>query len=120
MVDHDHEPLPASVSTPIHPTDHDLLRYTLTRVTSIAMPPPLKKEKSTDAAAKLRRYRLLVKTSIWVFLGLTAYQVLWSYWLAGINVPDYEIDKMTGQKRIRRRPDLLVKHDHLLGRQVPK
>ena len=66
-----------------------------------------------------RRNRILIKAGVWLFLALAAYQILWSYWLAGVGIPDYEVDKVTGQTRIRRRPELLYKHDHLLGRQVP-
>ncbi|GKY96638.1 hypothetical protein MPSEU_000623400 [Mayamaea pseudoterrestris] len=84
--------------------------------------PPLTviKTKKLDANnSKQRNVRLYFKLAVWLFLMLTAYQILWSYWLAGVGVPDYEIDKATGQKRIRRRPDLLVKHDYLLNKEVP-
>jgi hypothetical protein len=64
------------------------------------------------------RKRLLFKVAIWLVLGLAAYQVLWQHWLAGVAVPDYDVDKITGRTRIRRRPDELVKRDHLLGRDV--
>jgi hypothetical protein len=66
-----------------------------------------------------QRNRLFCRISLWIALGLAAYQVLWTYWLAGVNIPDYEVDKVTGQKRIRRRPEHLKKHDHFLGVDVP-
>jgi hypothetical protein len=65
------------------------------------------------------RKRLVCKLLIWLALILGAYQMLWSYYLAGINIPDFEIDKVTGQKRVRRRPDKLVKRDHVAGKDVP-
>jgi hypothetical protein len=65
------------------------------------------------------RKRLVCKLLIWLALILGAYQMLWSYYLAGINIPDIEIDKVTGQKRVRRRPDQLVKRDHVAGIDVP-
>jgi hypothetical protein len=65
------------------------------------------------------RKRLVCKLLIWFALILGAYQMLWSYYLAGINIPDIEIDKVTGQKRVRRRPDQLVKRDHVAGIDVP-
>jgi hypothetical protein len=65
------------------------------------------------------RKRLVCKVLIWFALGIGAYQILWSYYLAGLNIPDIEIDKITGQKRIRRRPDKLVKRDHVAGINVP-
>jgi hypothetical protein len=65
------------------------------------------------------RKRLVLKLLIWLALILGAYQMLWSYYLAGINIPDFEIDKVTGQKRVRRRPDKLVKRDHVAGINVP-
>lgn len=66
-----------------------------------------------------RRKRLLFKVMLWIALALSAYQVLWTYWLAGVGIPDVEIDKTTGQKKVRRRPDLLVKRDHTTGQDVP-
>jgi hypothetical protein len=65
------------------------------------------------------RKRLVCKLLIWLALILGSYQMLWSYYLAGINIPDVEIDKVTGQKRVRRRPDQLVKRDHVAGIDVP-
>jgi hypothetical protein len=65
------------------------------------------------------RKRLVLKLLIWVALILGAYQMLWSYYLAGVNIPDFEIDKVTGQKRVRRRPDKLVKRDPVAGKDVP-
>jgi hypothetical protein len=65
------------------------------------------------------RKRLVLKVLIWVALILGAYQLLWSYYLAGLNIPDVEIDKVTGQKRVRRRPDKLVKRDYVAGKDVP-
>ena len=65
------------------------------------------------------RRRLVLKLLIWVALILGAYQILWSYYLAGVNIPDFEIDKVTGQKRVRRRPDKLVKRDPVAGKDVP-
>ena len=65
------------------------------------------------------RKRLVLKLLIWVALILGAYQILWSYYLAGVNIPDFEIDKVTGQKRVRRRPDKLVKRDPVAGKDVP-
>lgn len=50
---------------------------------------------------------------------MVSYQILWSYYLAGYNVPDVEQDPLTGRKRIRRRPHLLVKKDHRTGKDVP-
>jgi hypothetical protein len=65
------------------------------------------------------RKRLVCKVVIWIALLTAAYQLLWSYYLAGLNIPDFEIDKITGQKRIRRRPDKLTKRDHSAGLDVP-
>ena len=65
------------------------------------------------------RKRVLCRITIWVGVLLAVYQILWSYWLAGLNIPDVEIDKVTGQKRIRRRPHLLRKHDHVAHQDVP-
>jgi len=50
---------------------------------------------------------------------LSVYQVLWKFYLAGVNIPDVEIDKVTGRKRIRRRPDKLKKRDHQKGQDIP-
>jgi hypothetical protein len=65
------------------------------------------------------RTRLVCKLLIWLALILGTYQMLWSYYLAGLNIPDVEIDKITGQKRTRRRPDKLVKRDYVAGVNVP-
>ena len=65
------------------------------------------------------RKRLLCKVLVWVALTLSVYQVLWKFYLAGVNIPDVEIDKVTGQKRIRRRPDKLKKRDYEKGKDVP-
>lgn len=58
-------------------------------------------------------------TALWFILILAVYQVLWSHYLAGVNIPDVEYDKMTGEKRIRRRPHKLIKRDHLKQMDVP-
>ena len=59
------------------------------------------------------------RVTVWIGVALAAYQVLWSYFLAGYNIPDVEIDKLTGQKRIRRRPDKLHKHDPITHQEIP-
>jgi hypothetical protein len=48
-----------------------------------------------------------------VFLGALAvvYEFMWTYWLAGLNIPNVEHDAVTGQDRVRRRPDLSTKYD---------
>lgn len=79
------------------------------------MPLPSTKENNGRGLRK----RMLFKVLIWAGLVLGAYQLLWSYYLAGYNIPDFEIDKITGQKRIRRRPDKLVKRDFTSGLDVP-
>jgi len=66
-----------------------------------------------------RRQRMLIKVGIWLLLGLFAYRAMWTYWLAGVGIPDVEIDKVTGQKRIRRRPEQIRKYDPSLGKHVP-
>ncbi len=63
--------------------------------------------------------RCLCHMGLWLILILAVYQVLWSHYLAGINVPDIEYDKMTGEKRIRRRPHKLFKRDHEKQIDVP-
>jgi hypothetical protein len=62
---------------------------------------------------------LLLKVVGFLAILLAFYQTLWVYWLAGVNIPDVEIDKLTGQKRIRRRPDKLRKRDHIARKDVP-
>ena len=49
---------------------------------------------------------------------LVAYHVLWTYWLAGVNVPDVEVGK-DGKTRTRRRPEMLIKHDHEADKDIP-
>lgn len=56
---------------------------------------------------------------VWVVLILSSSLVLWQHVIKGLNIPDFEIDMETGKKRIRRRPDLLVKRDHSSGQNVP-
>lgn len=46
------------------------------------------------------------------------YEAMWTYWLAGVNIPDVERDPQTGQERVRRRPDLSVKYDPSQHNQV--
>jgi hypothetical protein len=65
------------------------------------------------------RNRLLCKGALWISLIVSGYQVLWNYYLAGVNVPDYEIDMETGRKRVRRRPEHLKKLDPQTGKEVP-
>jgi hypothetical protein len=65
-----------------------------------------------------RQERFMIKLAMWVFLCVSAYSILWRYYLAGINVPDVEIDSQ-GVKKIRRRPDLLVKKDPTTGEHLP-
>jgi hypothetical protein len=62
---------------------------------------------------------LLLKVVGFLAILLAFYQTLWVYWLAGVNIPDVEVDKLTGQKRIRRRPDKLRKRDHIARKDVP-
>jgi hypothetical protein len=49
------------------------------------------------------RKRLVCKLLIWLALILGAYQMLWSYYLAGLNIPTLKLTGWT--KRVRRRPD---------------
>jgi len=74
---------------------------------------------TTVGGGRNTRRRLWCRIMMWLGLILSTYQILWSYWLAGLNIPDVETDKVTGQQRIRRRPDKLVKHDHVQGKDVP-
>lgn len=66
------------------------------------------------------RKRLMFKVLVYVALGICAFQTLWKYWLAGVNVPDFEIDQATGQKRIRKKPHKQHKFDPRTGFQVAK
>ena len=84
----------------------------------VVAPSPLSShQKENDGRASRRR--LYAKIGLWLLLCLLAYRALWTYWLAGVNVPDYEIDKATGRKRVRRRPEHLKKYDHIQGKHVP-
>jgi hypothetical protein len=74
---------------------------------------------STSTTARRSNKACWFRFCLWIGAGLAAYQVVWSYWLAGLNIPDVEIDKVTGQKRIRRRPHKLLKHDPVTNQQVP-
>jgi len=65
------------------------------------------------------RNRLLIRVGLWLLLGLLAYRALWTYWLAGVGIPDVDVDQRTGRERIRRRPEHLKKFDHIQGRDVP-
>lgn len=83
----------------------------------MALPNTSSNTKGNDGRGS--RKRLVLKLLIWLALILGTYQLLWSYYLAGLNIPDFEIDKITGQKRVRRRPDKLVKRDQNTGKDVP-
>lgn len=39
------------------------------------------------------------------------YEAMWTYWLAGVNIPNVDHDPRTGKERVRRRPDLSIKYD---------
>ena len=72
--------------------------------------------------AKLRRRSNARRCAICFVFSLGAltvvYQAMWTYWLAGVNIPDVEHDPVTGQDRVRRRPDLSMKYDPNLQNQV--
>ena len=65
-----------------------------------------------------RRNRVAFRILVWIALLLAAYQVLWTWYLAGVNIPDVEIDPLTGQQKVRRRPDRLRKYDPEQGKGV--
>jgi len=62
----------------------------------------------TSGNRRSRKSKLCCRVTVLVGVMLVAYQALWSYYLAGYNIPDVEIDE-SGRKRIRRRPHLLTK-----------
>lgn len=59
-----------------------------------------------------------VRIVISLLIILACYHLLWTYWLAGYNIPDVEVGT-DGKQRTRRRPNLLVKHDHVADKDVP-
>ena len=65
--------------------------------------------------AKLRRRSNARRCTLCLLLvfGCLAvlYEAMWTYWLAGVNIPNVEHDPVTGRDRIRRRPDLSTKYD---------
>lgn len=65
--------------------------------------------------AKLRRRsnaRRCTLCFLLVFGSLAVlYEAMWTYWLAGVNIPNVEHDPVTGRDRVRRRPDLSTKYD---------
>jgi len=69
--------------------------------------------------ALARRGRWAVRLVAGLCIGIVSYHLMWTYWLAGVFVPEYEIDKTTGRKKIRRRPELLTKQDIVTKKQVP-
>ena len=75
--------------------------------------------KGNDGRSYFRRRMVCIKVVVWVGLILMAYNLLWTYWLAGVNIPDEEYDKVSGQKRIRRKPGLMTKHDYVTNKDVP-
>ena len=78
---------------------------------------PTTKENDGRARQRCRRQWLLrVLLSLSVFL--ISYQLLWTYWLAGVFVPEYEVDDM-GRKRYRRHPEQLYKMDKTNNKKVP-
>ncbi|KAL7565915.1 hypothetical protein ACA910_021499 [Epithemia clementina (nom. ined.)] len=64
----------------------------------------------------IRRWllRIVLCTSVFVL----SYHFMWTYWLAGVFVPDYEIDE-EGHKRFRRHPDQLFKIDKATYSKIP-
>ena len=72
--------------------------------------------------AKLRRRSNARRCTLCfvLFLGCLAvlYEALWTFWLAGVNIPDVEHDPSTGKDRVRRRPDLSTKFDPNLHNRV--
>lgn len=66
-----------------------------------------------------RRKQWVVRAITFLSMGIVSYHLLWTYWLAGVFVPDYEIDPVTGHKKIRRRPDRTYKIDKFTGEKVP-
>ena len=64
-----------------------------------------------------RRWRLL--QLVLALAGmLVVYQLAWQYYFSGYNIPDEEIDSVTGRKRFRRHQDRLKKYDPQQGIHV--
>jgi hypothetical protein len=78
----------------------------------------LRSNQYTYLVIKTTIKRHLLKCLVGLFLFLLVYQLLWTYWLAGVGVPDVEMDFEQGIERVRRRPDRLKKVNPQTGRQV--
>jgi hypothetical protein len=65
-----------------------------------------------------RRGRLL-QLVLALAVMLVVYQLAWQYYLAGYNIPDQDIDPVSGRKRFRRHQDRLKKYDPQQGIHVP-
>jgi hypothetical protein len=61
----------------------------------------------------------MCRAVLWIALIMLGYHALWTYYLAGVNIPDNEIDMETGRTRVRRRPEHLKKLDPKTGKDVP-
>lgn len=66
-----------------------------------------------------RRRRFVVRFFVLIVILLASVPLLWTYWLAGVFVPDFEIDPITGRKKYRRRPDRLYKINKYTLEKVP-
>ena len=76
---------------------------------------PASKENRGDSP--FQRQRRLFRYLIWVLLAIGTYNLFVAHFM-GSFVPDIEIDKETGQKRVRRRPEL--QHKTVDGKPVSR
>jgi hypothetical protein len=64
--------------------------------------------KENDGSSPFQRQRRFCRIMVWLVLAVVVYQIIVAHFL-GAMVPDIEVDKITGRKRVRRRPERLQK-----------
>jgi hypothetical protein len=64
--------------------------------------------KENDGSSPFQRQRRFCRIMAWLVLAVIVYQIFVAHFLGGM-VPDIEVDKITGRKRVRRRPERLQK-----------